>query len=113
MFKILLTLLMLVVVLIAGFSYLSYLKNGVALLPDFSSATDDISMPSLESIKSIGSDIDFNGFLKKLKGDEIEKSDQDESTSSEPTYKWLENGSWHYGNQPPENVDTKDLIKVK
>jgi len=121
MFKMLFTVVVLLVILIAGSSYVSYLKKGAALLPEGSSLADNIKMPSMptmpsfESLKSIKDDVDLPELLQQLKGGESESPPQDNSTvitvPSGPSYKWLENGSWHYGDSPPKNVTAIDLRK--
>jgi len=120
MFKIIFTAIMLLVIFVAGASYLSYLKKGTDMLPNLSSSTENIkmpSMPSLESLNPVDGDVDLAGLLQQLQGDDSSEADEQNITPIskplEPTYKWLENGSWHYANEPPEYVNAKDLIRVE
>ena len=79
------------VVIMAVISYLAYLRTGVFWVPTVS----NFSLPflRLDSQPSIeGTKVSFDG-------------------RKNPTYKWLENGRWHYGDVPPEGVESELLQK--
>jgi hypothetical protein len=80
---------MVCIIIFAATSYLTYLRTGVYWLPTLSNLNLPV-MPSFDSLlpspsTSQGSEADFK-------------------ESKNPTYKWLSNGRWHYGDTPPQGV---------
>lgn len=85
---------MILCIVLALGSYLVYLKTGRFWVPSFSAS--QLSMPfSDEPI------LDTKPTGKPV------------TTPSVPSYKWIENGRWHYGEKPPKGVDAIKLDKVK
>ena len=72
-----------------------YLRTGNFFLP-FSS-TSNFSFPSLSFFSGLG---EHDAINVELKGETVGLKDL-----QGPSYKWLENGNWHYGDAPPENVN--------
>lgn len=83
---------MILCILLALGSYLSYLKTGKFWVPSFSAPS--ISMP----------------FSNKPVLDK-KPSAVPVTSPSVPSYKWIENGRWHYGEKPPKGVDAIKLDK--
>lgn len=70
-------------------SYLVYLNTGRFWVPQLPS---NLTMPA---------------FLKR----EYKPSMEPVSEPTEPTYKWMKNGQWYYGQKPPKGVNAVRLDK--
>lgn len=84
-----------IVTLLLGLgSYAVYLKTGRLWIPEWD--VQSLSMPS------------FSGTIKQpaARMESVGKP-------TEPTYKWLKDGRWHYGDMPPPGVKAQLISKHK
>lgn len=70
---------LLIVVAVAGLSYLSYLRTGSYWIPGFVST----------SMQGLG----------------VQQASMGPATLDQPAYKWLDKGKWVYGDHPPPGVE--------
>ena len=76
-------------------SYLVYLQTGKFWLPVL--RVPNISVPSFASLQGLVS--------ASLSEADKFSADVNLDNVSAPTYMWLHNGSWHYGDVPPEGMN--------
>ena len=82
--------------LLAIASYLGYLRTGQFWLPTIPHSVSQLSLPMPES----------NTSSTPANGNPVEPP-------TEPTYKWRENGQWHYGDEPPAGAKSISIAKEK
>lgn len=83
--------------LICAVSAWSYYNTGQFWLPSF-------LVSGSRSVANAVSEIPITTSTKKPTFNSV-------SAPSEPSYKWLQDGSWHYGPKPPEGVNAIDISK--
>ena len=77
-------------------SYIGYLRTGQFWLPAIPYSLSQLSLPALES----------NTSSTPANSTPVE-------APTEPTYKWRENGQWHYGDEPPAGAKAISIAKEK
>ncbi|MEM7358030.1 MAG: hypothetical protein AAF431_02915 [Pseudomonadota bacterium] len=77
-------------------SYLGYLRTGQFWIPTFPQTISQLSVPEF--------DLNTTSATENRKPVEA---------PTEPTYKWRENGQWHYGDEPPAGAKAISIAKEK